>query len=1493
MDLNGYSPVSLCLALFGNYLRKHSPVFLLLALLAAPAARLLAHGSLHEAIERKSRELEANPNDALLRFERGMLYQEHGDIGPALSDFHQVLQLAPDYTACHLPLAQLYRDTGNLQLALFHIGRFLEAEPDNPFGYETRAAIFRKAGAYVRAEEDLHRMVALKNENAIRPDDYFRLADGILLAYPGQYGRAIEALEEGLQRLGGVISLQSRLVDLEIADGRYAAALRRINRIMEPLARKEAWLAKRSDVLRRMQRPGAAGGNNLAADENGQAAGPTTESRLSPAGTTPDTGAPNFPAGQRLADVVRGPYLQSGTPTSMVVKWRTNTATNSVVWYGPSPADLTQVAEQSGSRRDHEITLSALSPNTRYYYAVGDSGGMLAGSTPNHFFRTSPPPGTIQPVRAWVLGDCGTADQDARDVRDGYYAYAGNQLTDLILLLGDNAYDDGTDSEYQHAIFENMYEEQLIQSVMWSTPGNHDYGSASASDQTGPYFDIFTFPKNGEAGGLPSGTEAYYSFDYANIHFVVLDSHDSGREPGDPMLVWLENDLAATQQDWIIAFFHHPPYSKGSHDSDDESKLIDMRENVLPLLEAAGADLVLCGHSHSYERSFFLNGHYGSSNTLEPAMILDGGNGRLTDDGAYRKDGSGPAAGKGAVYTVAGSSGKTSNGPLDHPVMYYSAKTLGSLSLEVMDKQLDLKFIGVGGEVLDYFTIQKVFPNGNPPAVAITAPADGAFYSSVQPVSLQAEASDSDGTIEAVAFFINGDSVGVDHSAPYALDWTPPAEGSFFVRARATDNDDNQVTSAEREFYVGIIRACSQVDDRENDAEEELNGNMSLYSTDLELVKDDGDQLIGMRFTGLNIPPNAVIHDAWIQFSVEDNNNDNPCTLSIHGQAGGNPAPFADSDNNISSRPLTQASVSWNPPDWAEIGDAGPAQKTPSLAPILQEIIAGQEYSASSPVVFIIRGEGRRTAESFDGLPGSAPQLCVEYSLCAGASIQATGSADNICPGQTVTLSAGPAAGYLWSNGATTAQVAVQPTQTTTYSLTAWDDNGCSAGTEVTITVLPAPQLSFASNMVSFCPGQGAEVAAPAGFAQYQWSDGQSNPTIFIDSPGTWSLTVTGANGCTASASLAAAEQPPLNLQASGSPLSICPGQSATLSAANAASYLWSTGAATAQVTVQPTATTAYSLTAWDALGCPATAEVTITVLPPPQPSFGTDTVSFCPGQGMEVTAPSGFASYQWSNGQDTRTVYIDAPGTWSLTVTDVNGCMGATTLEALEYPSPSLQASSSADSICAGQPVTLSATNAVAYLWNTGHTSAQVTVQPEESATYSLTAWDDNGCAASAEVTVAVLPLPEFGLEQDGESIAIAGLENPEQYSFQWSTGETTPTAEPASPGLYCVRVTDGNGCFADACFEFVFTGRGNVPPPPSWQISPNPFENEVRIRQGRAPVRPEAAVFGLLGQPVPFRQRTEGEDIVLEFNGLPSGLYLIVMSDGENIQVAKMIKR
>ncbi len=420
-----------------------------------------------------------------------------------------------------------------------------------------------------------------------------------------------------------------------------------------------------------------------------------------------------LPAAALAQTVTRGPYLQKGTPTGIIVRWQTDLATESVVDYGPSPTDLSFVADNLTPTTEHEVELQDLSPATTYFYSIGTLAEVLAGGDADHMFITSPEIGIEQPTRIWVVGDSGTADANARAVRDRYLELTGTQYTNLFLMLGDNAYSDGTQNEYQAALFD-MYPSLLRQTVVWPTLCNHDGRSADSATQSGVYYDILSLPTLGEAGGSPSGTEAYYSFDYSNIHFIVLDSFGTDRSPTGAMMTWLQNDLMVHDQPWVVAFWHHPPYSKGSHDSDTEIRLIDMRANALPILEAGGVDLVMTGHSHVYERSFLIDGHYGNSDSFNATHQIDPGDGRVTGTGPYEKPGDfigEPNAG--AVYVVAGTSGKIGVVQPDaHEAMLLRIQELGSVILEIDGDTLAATFLDSIGSVQDTFRIVKVpFPS--------------------------------------------------------------------------------------------------------------------------------------------------------------------------------------------------------------------------------------------------------------------------------------------------------------------------------------------------------------------------------------------------------------------------------------------------------------------------------------------------------------------------------------------------------------------------------------------------------------------------------------------------------------------------------------------------------------------------------------------------------------------------------------------------------------
>jgi len=344
-------------------------------------------------------------------------------------------------------------------------------------------------------------------------------------------------------------------------------------------------------------------------------------------------------------------------------------------------------------------------------FRVGTTNFIHTGRDTNTYFVTHPEIGKPKPTRVWVLGDPGTRKKAQRDVRDAYYKWTGDRPTDFWLILGDIAYTAGKDAEFQGAIFQ-VYDAMLRKSVLWPALGNHDAGSANSPIAFGVYYDIFTLPSQAQAGGVMSGTEAYYSFDYANIHVVCLDSSDNAWAKDGLMLKWLQADLEANRQDWLIAYCHHPPYTNGSHDSDNDrdsdARMRMMRERVLPMLETHGLDLMLCGHSHAYERSYLTDGFYGLSTTLnEQVHFKSMKDGRIDGTGIYVKPSRGPAPREGAIYVVAGSSGQISGGRLQHPVSAISLNVLGSLVLDFDGHRMDATFIDEKAVVRDYFTIIK------------------------------------------------------------------------------------------------------------------------------------------------------------------------------------------------------------------------------------------------------------------------------------------------------------------------------------------------------------------------------------------------------------------------------------------------------------------------------------------------------------------------------------------------------------------------------------------------------------------------------------------------------------------------------------------------------------------------------------------------------------------------------------------------------------------
>lgn len=290
--------------------------------------------------------------------------------------------------------------------------------------------------------------------------------------------------------------------------------------------------------------------------------------------------------------LVRKPYLQQMTDTGVIVLWATQAGLNAEVHYS---TDTSYNIVVTGSSRSvngsqlHRVALTNLQPDTLYHYKVYvDGQDLLPGEVLS--FQTAPTPGSSTPFTFVVIGDYGRNSASQKALRDQLLLDSFR----FMLTTGDNAYTSGTYAEFETNVFQ-IYQDLFSHVGLFPSLGNHDYGTASGA----PYLDLFDLPQQSWRSG---DHERYYSFDYGNVHFIVLDSNSpldaNDGAANDDMFDWLRADLSRTRQPWRMVAFHHPAYSTGLHGSDSR-----VQAKLVPIFEAYGIDLVLTGHDHIYQRS--------------------------------------------------------------------------------------------------------------------------------------------------------------------------------------------------------------------------------------------------------------------------------------------------------------------------------------------------------------------------------------------------------------------------------------------------------------------------------------------------------------------------------------------------------------------------------------------------------------------------------------------------------------------------------------------------------------------------------------------------------------------------------------------------------------------------------------------------------------------------------------------------------------------------
>jgi gliding motility-associated-like protein len=428
-----------------------------------------------------------------------------------------------------------------------------------------------------------------------------------------------------------------------------------------------------------------------------------------------------------------------------------------------------------------------------------------------------------------------------------------------------------------------------------------------------------------------------------------------------------------------------------------------------------------------------------------------------------------------------------------------------------------------------------------------------------------------------------------------------------------------------------------------------------------------------------------------------------------------------------------------------------------------------------------------------------------------------------ICAGQSTTLNASGGSTFTWSNGMSGSSITVSPSTTTTYTVTVTNANGCTDTDQVTVTVNPLPN-AFAGNDLTVCNGGSTTITATGGVS-YFWSGGlgagASHTLTNITSNATYTVTVTDANGCSATDDINIIVGSALSPDA-GQDVTICQGESTTLIASGGVTYAWSNGVNSASQTVSPTSTTTYTVNVTDGGTCSGSDQVTVTVNANPTASINPANATICAGDQVVINA-SGGTDYVWNTGETSQSITVNPTTTTTYSVAVSITSNGKTCSDNISSlitvnPNPTILASPQSSSTCSGESILITASgNGVStYVWtssdgNTNLTGPAQTVTPTSNVTYYVIGTDANGCIGSDSVVVTVFNSPQIDLSSaeivsascaNGggtiSGVTVAGGTQP--VSFLWTNGVSlvgnTATVGGLDDGTYFLTVTDANNC-------------------------------------------------------------------------------------------------
>ncbi|MBI4929556.1 MAG: gliding motility-associated C-terminal domain-containing protein [Bacteroidetes bacterium] len=436
------------------------------------------------------------------------------------------------------------------------------------------------------------------------------------------------------------------------------------------------------------------------------------------------------------------------------------------------------------------------------------------------------------------------------------------------------------------------------------------------------------------------------------------------------------------------------------------------------------------------------------------------------------------------------------------------------------------------------------------------------------------------------------------------------------------------------------------------------------------------------------------------------------------------------------------------------------------------------------------------------------------------------GTDATICNGSNTTLTGAGTGTYLWNpGGQITISIVVNPTTTTTYTFSVTNSCG-TAEDSVVVNVNALPAAAISGN-TTICNGSSTTLTASGG-GTYVWNPTAQTTTSITVSPTTntgYTVTVTGANGCTDTAS-ATVNVGSVTASITGTNSTICSGQPTTLTASGGGTYVWNPGGQTStSISVFPTTNTDYTVTATNALGCTGTATFSVTVTAQPTASITvTGSTTVCAGSSTTLTG-SGGAAYSWTpGGQTTPVIVVNpvSPTTYSVIVSN-GGCADTTSISIGVNPLPTASVTATSAIICVGGCDSLFAFGGNTYVWSSGQSTSSINVCPTADTTYAVTVTDANGCTASASALINVIP--PVNVSVNGITSICAGVSitltasGGGAYSW-WNNGATSATITDSPTTSTTYTVIGSNACSSDTA-----TINVNVSPVPTALATANPY--------------------------------------------------------------------